>query len=107
MQIQMKAGSALIWVGSVWHAGGSNTSADRTRLALFISHNCGYLRQQENQVISVPREVAREMPEFLQRRLGWKDGIFQIDFRDHLDVLKDGEVINPAAQVAHNGWGKL
>ena len=94
-------------VGSVWHAGGSNFTTDRERLALFISHNCGWLRQQENQVISVPREIVREMPELLQRRLGWKTGIFQVDFRDHLDVLKDGHVVNPAAKVVSPGWGKL
>ena len=94
-------------MGSVWHAGGSNFTTDRERLALFISHNCGWLRQQENQVISVPREIVREMPELLQRRLGWKTGIFQVDFRDHLDVLKDGHVVNPAAKVVSPGWGKL
>ena len=70
----MAAGSALFWVGSVWHGGGSNITEDRERQALFISHNCGWLRQQENQVISVPREIVREMPLSMQRRLGWKDG---------------------------------
>ena len=107
IQVEMAAGSALFWVGSVWHGGGSNITEDRERQALFISHNCGWLRQQENQVISVPREIVREMPLSMQRRLGWKDGIFQVDFRDHLDVLADGAVINPNAKVAHPGWGKL
>ena len=60
----MAAGSALFWVGSVWHGGGSNITEDRERQALFISHNCGWLRQQENQVISVPREIVREGARF-------------------------------------------
>jgi len=106
-QVTMKSGSMLMWVGGMWHAGGANISRDRERLALFISHNVGYLRQQENQVLSVPRDVARQMPKKLQRLLGYKGGIWQIDFRDHVDFLRDGEVIHPAAKVAHPGWCKL
>jgi len=107
IQVTMKSGSALLWVGGMWHAGGANVSKDRERLALFISHNVGYLRQQENQVLSVPREVAQRMPKKLQRLLGYKGGIWQIDFRDHIDYLRDGEVVHPDAKVAQRGWCKL
>ncbi len=107
LQATMRSGSLLMWAGSLWHAGGANTSRDRERLALFMSHNVTYLRQQENQFIAVPREVVQQMPEQLQRLVGYQNFGGGIDFRDPLDVLKDGKVIHPEAKVAHSGWGKL
>ncbi|MCD4504623.1 phytanoyl-CoA dioxygenase family protein [Chromobacterium piscinae] len=62
----MKAGSALIYLGSVIHAGGANrTGQPRTGVAL--SYCLGWLRQAENHYLAVPREL----PERLQRLLGY------------------------------------
>ena len=35
LQVTMRSGSMLVWAGSLWHAGGANTSRDRERLGLF------------------------------------------------------------------------
>ena len=107
LQVTMRSGSMLVWAGNLWHAAGANNSRDRERLGLFMRHNVSYLRQQDNQVIAVPREVAKQMPKKLQRLLGYFPFGGGIDFRDPIDVLRDGAVINPAAQVARRGWGKL
>jgi ectoine hydroxylase-related dioxygenase (phytanoyl-CoA dioxygenase family) len=63
-------GSAMFYLGSLWHGGGANqTSAPR--LGVILHYCVGWLRQQENHCLAVPREVARELPERLQELLGY------------------------------------
>ena len=88
LQVTLRSGSMLMWAGSLWHAGAANTSKDRERLGLFLSHNVSYLRQQENQVIAVPRKIAKQMARKLQRPLGYFPFGGGVDFRDPPDVLK-------------------
>ena len=100
LQVTMRAGTMLMWEGGLWHGGGANTSNDRERLGFFMSHNVAYLRPQEIQLLSVPREVAVQLPEMLQRLLGYHRFGLGVDGRDPIDVLKDGDVVNPSAKVA-------
>lgn len=100
LQVTMRAGTMLMWEGGLWHGGGANTSKDRERLGFFMSHNVAYLRPQEIQLVSVPREVAVQLPEMLQRLLGYHRFGLGVDGRDPIDVLKDGDVVNPSAKVA-------
>jgi ectoine hydroxylase-related dioxygenase (phytanoyl-CoA dioxygenase family) len=66
----MSPGSAMFYLGSLWHGGGANhTSAPR--LGVILEYAAGWLRQQENHCLAVPREVARELPERLQELLGY------------------------------------
>ncbi len=104
-QVAMKSGSMLVWEGALWHGGGANTSTGRERMGFFMSHQVNYLRPQEIQLVSVPREVAREMPKELQRQLGYHRFGLGVDGRDPIDVLKDGVVVNPQAKAAA-GWRK-
>ena len=99
-RVTMRSGTMLMWEGGLWHGGGANTSKDRERLGFFMSHNVAYLRPQEIQLLSVPREVVREMPEELQRLLGYHRFGLGVDGRDPVDVLKDGNVIHPTAKLA-------
>ena len=100
LQVTMRAGTMLMWEGGLWHGGGANTSKDRERLGFFMSHNVAYLRPQEIQLLSVPREVAVQLPEMLQRLRGYHRFGLGVDGRDPIDVLKDGDVVNPSAKVA-------
>ena len=100
LQVEMRAGTMLMWEGGLWHGGGANKSKDRERLGFFMSHNVAYLRPQEIQLVSVPREVARELPEELLRLLGYHRFGLGVDGRDPVDVLHDGDVVNPHAQLA-------
>ena len=100
LQVTMRAGTMLMWEGGLWHGGGANTSKDRERLGFFMSHNVAYLRPQEIQLLSVPREVAVQLPEMLQRLLGYHRFGLGVDGRDPIDVLKDGDVVNPSAKGA-------
>jgi ectoine hydroxylase-related dioxygenase (phytanoyl-CoA dioxygenase family) len=50
---EMKAGSAVIYLGSTLHAGGTNTT-DHWRRGIHMSYCLGWLRTEENNVLAVP-----------------------------------------------------
>ncbi|MDA1074807.1 MAG: phytanoyl-CoA dioxygenase family protein [Proteobacteria bacterium] len=100
VQVSMKAGTMLLWEGAMWHAGGANVSADRERMGFFLSHGVWYLRPQEIQLLSIPPDVARQMPKLLQRLIGYHRFGLGVDGRDPIDVLNDGVVVSPDARSA-------
>ena len=100
IQIEMQSGSVVLWEGGVWHAGGANITEDQERMGLFISHQVSYLRPQEIQLLSVPADVVRTMPQKLQRLVGYHTFGLGVDGRDPIDVLVDGVVVNPEARTA-------
>ena len=67
---EMAAGSVLIWHGSLWHGGGANTS-DHRRVGIACNYCAGYIRQQENQQLGIPRELARTFTPRLQELCGY------------------------------------
>jgi ectoine hydroxylase-related dioxygenase (phytanoyl-CoA dioxygenase family) len=66
----MPQGSMCVFLGSVVHGGGAN-GTDRARLGVVMEYAAGWLRPQENLALAVPREQARQMPERLQRLIGY------------------------------------
>ncbi len=64
------------------------------RIGLNLTYARSWLRQEENQYLSVPREIARELPVPLLRLLGYARGAYALgyvdDLRDPLDVLQPG-----------------
>jgi ectoine hydroxylase-related dioxygenase (phytanoyl-CoA dioxygenase family) len=68
--IELPAGTALVYRGSVWHGGGSNRSDD-DRLGVVLHYAAGWLRPVENHVLVVPPSAAAELPERLQELLGY------------------------------------
>lgn len=67
---EMPAGSMMFYLGSVWHGGGANTTA-QPRLGVILEYVAGWLRPQENHILGVPAEIARTLPERLQELLGY------------------------------------
>ena len=55
----MSPGSALFYLGSLWHGGGANQTP-RPRLGVILEYAAGWLRPQENHCLAVPRDVARD-----------------------------------------------
>ena len=80
---EMPAGSVLIYVGNVIHGGGSNRS-DRPRTGVALHYSLGWLRQEENQYLAVPPELARTLPDRLQELLGYALGSSHLGFVDHI-----------------------
>jgi ectoine hydroxylase-related dioxygenase (phytanoyl-CoA dioxygenase family) len=66
----MTRDSILFYTGSVYHGGGADRS-DATRIGANITCNLSWLRQQENQYLAVPPEIACELPEDLLRLMGY------------------------------------
>lgn len=69
---EMKAGSALFYLGSAIHGGGANTTPDQFRRGMFLGYVVGWLRTEENMFLTVPLEKVRCMPTRAQELLGYK-----------------------------------
>ena len=70
---EMPAGSVLFYTGSVVHCGGANRSTD-PRIGMNITYLLAWLRQEENQYLSFPPEIARDLEPALQDLLGYSIG---------------------------------
>ena len=86
---EMKRGSILVWNGSLWHGGGANQTNER-RIGIAMNYCAGFIRQQENQQLGIPRDLAATFPERLQRLIGY--GVYRhlighIDKRDPIELL--------------------
>jgi hypothetical protein len=90
---EMARGSVLFYSGSVYHGGGANRS-DATRVGLNITYAVAWLRQEENQYLSVPREVAATLPTELLRLMGYDRGAYALgyidDLRDPIEAVRPG-----------------
>lgn len=87
----MPAGSVMFFVGSVFHGGGANTT-DAPRLGVILEYAAGWLRQQENQYLAVPRETVLTLPQRLQELLGYSiypAFMGNVDGRHPLKVLAE------------------
>jgi ectoine hydroxylase-related dioxygenase (phytanoyl-CoA dioxygenase family) len=88
---EMTKGSALLYPGATYHGGGANrSSGNRTGIA--IQYNVSWLRQEENQYLSVPSEIARTLPVELLRLIGYQRGAYGFgyvdDLRDPIEVVR-------------------
>lgn len=88
---EMAKGSALFYTGSVYHGGGANRS-DNTRCGINLTYSLSWLRQEENQYLSVPLAVAQTLPVELLRLMGYAYGGYALgyvdDVRDPIKVVK-------------------
>jgi ectoine hydroxylase-related dioxygenase (phytanoyl-CoA dioxygenase family) len=66
----MRKGDVLVWHGSLWHGGGANRTRER-RVGVAMNYCAGFVRQQENQQLGIPREVARRFPPRLRELVGY------------------------------------
>ena len=76
---EMKAGSVFIYTGSVLHAGGNNIS-NENRMGVFIHYAPSWLRQQENQYLSCPPEIAKTLDPDLRSLMGYSKGGYVLGF---------------------------
>jgi len=94
-QAEMAAGSLLLYTGSVLHSGGENRSQS-ARLGLNITYCLGWLRTEENQYLSCPPSVARELSEDLQELLGYTQGNYALGYySDPAQPSKSGDILPP------------
>jgi ectoine hydroxylase-related dioxygenase (phytanoyl-CoA dioxygenase family) len=88
---EMAKGSVLVWHGSLWHGGGANTTGER-RVGIAMNYCAGWIRQQENQQLGIPRETAAGFSPRLRELCGY--GIYNglmghINKHDPVEMLGD------------------
>jgi ectoine hydroxylase-related dioxygenase (phytanoyl-CoA dioxygenase family) len=67
----MRAGSVLVFDGSLWHQAADNVTENEARLGLQVSYCAGWIRPFTNHFLSIPRETAARFPERLIELLGY------------------------------------
>ena len=68
--VVMPAGSVVLFLGTLWHAGGANQS-DAARLCVSAQYCAPWCRTQENYSLSLSRETVKKCSEHIQRMLGY------------------------------------
>ena len=72
------------------HTMGGANRAESRRIGIANNYCAGFLRQQENQQLGIPREMAASFPPELQRLVGYsvfRGLIGHIDKRDPIELL--------------------
>src|SRR6202163_771509 len=97
---EMPKGSVLVWVGSLWHGGGANTTEER-RVGIAMNYCAGYVRQQENQQLGIPLETARRFTRRLQELCGFSiyNGLI-----GHINKQHPGKLLLGADENASLVW---
>lgn len=67
---EMPAGSAVVYSGGTVHSGGANHT-DVARRGVHLSYCLGWLRTEENNILSTPPAVAAKLPRRAQELLGY------------------------------------
>lgn len=95
---EMPRGSVMVYNGSLWHGGGANRTGQR-RVGIAMNYCAGFIRQQENQQLGIPREIAARFAPRLQELVGYSlyNGLIgHIDKRHPKELLglrPDGRLI--------------
>ncbi len=87
VQAEMTRGSVLLYDGKVLHGGGANRS-DRARQGVNLTYAVGWVRQEENQYLACPPEIARTLDDELLKMMGYQQGAFALGYvGDQTDPL--------------------
>jgi hypothetical protein len=78
---EMSKGSVLLYTGSLYHGAGENRSKD-WRIGLIVHYSLAWLRQEENQYLTTPEHVLKQLPEDLLRLMGYSRGAYSLGFID-------------------------
>jgi ectoine hydroxylase-related dioxygenase (phytanoyl-CoA dioxygenase family) len=95
VQAVMPAGSVIIYDGSLWHGGGANTSGQR-RVGIVVNYCAGFIRQEENQLLALPRQQVAAFPTRLQQLVGYS--VYKGHF-GHVDRQNPATWVNAEAKT--------
>lgn len=99
VQAEMTAGSVFLYSGSVLHSGGENRSQN-SRLGLNITYTLGWLRQEENQYLSCPPHIAKDLEPELQELLGYTQGNYALGYYSDPEATDDrSDILPPEAAL--------
>jgi ectoine hydroxylase-related dioxygenase (phytanoyl-CoA dioxygenase family) len=104
---EMRAGSVLVYSGSVFHGGGENRS-DADRIGINITYTLGWLRQEENQYLTCPPEIARNLERPLQELIGYSMGQYALGYYTPPGGPGEHpEIVSPQYALGHNIEGGM
>jgi ectoine hydroxylase-related dioxygenase (phytanoyl-CoA dioxygenase family) len=86
IQAEMPRGSVLCYSGTVIHGGGENRS-DAARVGINITYCLGWLRQEENQFLSCPPHIAKDLEPGLTDLLGYTMGNYALGYYSHPEMV--------------------
>jgi hypothetical protein len=94
---EMARGSVMLYLGSLYHGGGANTTGE-TRLGVNVGYTLSWLRQEENQYLACPPEIARELEPELAKLIGYRRGAYALGYFG--DVQDPMEYLHPVPRTA-------
>lgn len=100
--VEMPAGSVLFYDAGLWHGGGENGS-DARRLGIVVNYCAGFLRQEECQLLALPREQVAEFPSRLRRLVGY--GTYR-GLLGHVDRESPERLVDPTA-ASEMVWSRI
>ncbi len=68
---EMPAGSVLFWSGGLLHGAGANVSQD-WRYGVILTYSLGWVRQEENQYLNVPKARLAELSPEMRQLIGFE-----------------------------------
>jgi hypothetical protein len=88
---EMERGSVFFYTGKVFHGAGANRSG-AVRQGINITYCVGWVRQEENQYLSTPLELARTLDDDLLKVMGYQMGGLAVgyvgDFEDPMSTVR-------------------
>ena len=99
---EMQAGSVFIYTGSIMHGGGANNTLEN-RLGVFLHYAPNWLRQEENQYLSCPPSIAKNLEPRLRDLMGYSQGGYVLGFfTDPTDTEGKFESVSPKKLFGEN-----
>ena len=98
---EMQPGSAVIYLGGTYHAGGANITEDKCRRGMHVSYCLGWLRTEENNYLSLSLDRVRKLSRQAQTLLGYAahDGLPMglgylgaVDLCDPVELFAQGKL---------------
>ncbi len=91
-QAEMPKGSAVLWLSRTLHGAAASTS-NEGRTAFFSSYIADWVRQEENQYLTVPPEQASKLSEKAQQFIGYRSRLTLgwVKGRSPSNLLREGK----------------
>ena len=87
----MSRGSVLLYTGSLYHGGGRNVT-DTSRTGVNVDYSASFLRQEENQYLACPPEIAATIDPDLAKLIGYSRGSYALgyfgDLQDPMEAVE-------------------
>ncbi|KAF2121339.1 hypothetical protein BDV96DRAFT_594549 [Lophiotrema nucula] len=87
---ELAPGDGFMILSGCFHGGSANTTEDQERLVYSTFSTRGWMRQEENQYLAVDTEKIKELPRWLQERIGYglsRPFLGWVDLKSPMSVL--------------------